>query len=73
MNKKNENDNKNINLGEFNINSVQELNYKYERYMGMWVSKGKRILYFNNGDIYKGDIKNNKKERKAIYYFNHVD
>ena len=41
--------------------------------MGMWVSKGKRILYFNNGDIYKSDIKNNKKERKAIYYFNHVD
>ena len=69
-------DNKNVNLGEFNINSVQELNYANGRYIGnvhCGLREGKGIIYFNNGDRYEGDWKNDKKEGKGIFYFNNGD
>ena len=58
-------DSKNVNLGEFNINIVQELNHEYGKYIGNvhnGLPEGKGIMYFNNGDRYEGDWKNGKPE-----------
>ena len=55
------NDNKNVNLGEFNINNVQELNDENGKYIGNVKNdkrEGKGIMNYNNGDRYKGDWKN---------------
>ena len=30
-------------------------------------------MYYNNGNRYEGDWKNDKKEGKGIYYFNNGD
>ena len=30
-------------------------------------------MYFNNGDRYEGDFKNNKREGKGIMYYNNGD
>ncbi len=32
--------------------------------------EGKGIYYFNNGNRYEGDFKNDKREGKGIMYFN---
>ena len=32
--------------------------------------KGKGIYYYNNGDRYEGDNRNDKMEGKGIYYYN---
>ena len=44
-----------------------------ERYFISYYKNGKGIEFFNNGDIYEGNYKNNKKEGKGIYYFNFGD
>ena len=35
--------------------------------------EGKGIFYYNSGDRYEGDWKNDKIEGKGIYYFNNGD
>ena len=32
--------------------------------------EGRGMLYYNNGDIYKGDWKDGKAEGKGIFYYN---
>ena len=52
------NDNKNVNLGEFNINNVQELNHENGKYIGNvknGLKEGKGIMNYNDGDRYEGD------------------
>ena len=33
------------------------------------IREGKGIMYYNNGDRYEGDWKNDKKEGKGKYYY----
>ena len=50
-------DSKNVNLGEFSINNIQELSYENGKYIGNvhnGLKEGKGIYYFNDGDIYEG-------------------
>ena len=35
--------------------------------------EGKGIYYFNNGDRYEGEWKNDKREGKGKYYYNNGD
>ena len=44
-----------------------------ERYFISYYKNGKGIEFFNNGDMYEGNYKDNKKEGKGIYYFNFGD
>ena len=60
-----------------NINNYQELKGEKNgikwKYVGQVVNglrEGKGILYGDNGDIYKGDYRNDKLEGKGIYYHN---
>jgi hypothetical protein len=50
------NDNKKINLGEFKVISIQELNYKNGKYIGKvnnGLREGKGIMNYNNGEDMK--------------------
>ena len=39
----------------------------------MVYQKEKAIAYYNNGDRYEGDYRNNKREGKGIYYYSNGD
>ena len=50
----------------------QEIKYSNGKYIGQVVNgirEGKGILYWNDGDRYEGEWRNDKKEGKGIYYF----
>ena len=54
-----------------NINNNKEIIQYNGRYVGQVVNglkEGKGIIYFNNGDRYEGDFRNDKFEGKGIYY-----
>ena len=69
-------------LKNCNILTNQEINYNFDhknesikrvKYICQilnGVPEGKGIMYWNNGDIYEGDWKNDKREGKGIMYYN---
>ena len=69
---------KNSKIDELKINNTinnKELKYGNGRYVGQVVNlkEGNGIYYYNNGERYEGDWKNDLKEGKGIYYYNDGD
>ena len=56
-----------------NISDEQDINYIRIRRTLYGYRKGKKILYYNDGDRYEGDFKNNIREGKGIMYYNSGD
>ena len=67
--------NKKFDVLKFNNNQIiiKEIKYKNGLYVGQVVNglpEGKGIYYYNNGDKYEGDWRNDKFEGKGIYFWN---
>ena len=56
-----------------NISDEQDINYIRIRRTLYGYRKGKKILYYNDGERYEGDFKNNIREGKGIMYYNNGD
>ena len=69
-------DNK-IDKMQINVLNIKELTFNDGKYVGYVknnkLAEGKGIYYYNNGEIYEGDWKNDKREGKGIYYFKNGD